>query len=194
MSDETLEKKNKFILAVSKIKENSKFFILTGIIILITFATIVFFEKRAAKEEISISKEFNKAKILIQKERKQESYVLLEGIVNKKHKFYSPLSLYLILDFELEKDKGSIIKLFDKVIAIKKIDKENINLIKIKKALYLSDHSSEQEMLKILNPIINSDSVWRSKSISILVDYFLSKGSLSKADQYRKLLNKKDSK
>ena len=194
MSDETLEKKNKFRLAVSKIKENSKFFIFTGIIILITFATIVFFEKRAAKEEISISKEFNKAKILIQKERKQESYVLLEGIVNKKHKFYSPLSLYLILDFELEKDKGSIIKLFDKVIAIKKIDKENINLIKIKKALYLSDHSSEQEMLKILNPIINSDSVWRSKSISILVDYFLSKGSLSKADQYRKLLNKKDSK
>ena len=194
MSDETLEKKNKFRLAVSKIKENSKFFILTGIIILITFATIVFFEKRAAKEEISISKEFNKAKILIQKERKQESYVLLEGIVNKKHKFYSPLSLYLILDFELEKDKGSIIKLFDKVIAIKKIDKENINLIKIKKALYLSDHSSEQEMLKILNPIINSDSVWRSKSISILVDYFLSKGSLSKSDQYRKLLNKKDSK
>tara|TARA_B100000579_G_scaffold119798_1_gene96411 strand:+ start:1237 stop:1821 length:585 start_codon:yes stop_codon:yes gene_type:complete len=194
MSDETLEKKNKFRLAVSIIKENSKFFIFTGIIILITFATIVFFEKRAAKEEISISKEFNKAKILIQKERKQESYVLLEGIVNKKHKFYSPLSLYLILDFELEKDKGSIIKLFDKVIAIKKIDKENINLIKIKKALYLSDHSSEQEMLKILNPIINSDSVWRSKSISILVDYFLSKGSLSKADQYRKLLNKKDSK
>ena len=194
MSDETLEKKDKFRLAVSKIKENSKFFIFTGIIILITFATIVFFEKRAAKEEISISKEFNKAKILIQKERKQESYVLLEGIVNKKHKFYSPLSLYLILDFELEKDKGSIIKLFDKVIAIKKIDKENINLIKIKKALYLSDHSSEQEMLKILNPIINSDSVWRSKSISILVDYFLSKGSLSKADQYRKLLNKKDSK
>ena len=194
MSDETLDKKNKFRLVVSKIKENSKFFIFTGIIILITFATIVFFEKRAAKEEISISKEFNKAKILIQKERKQESYVLLEGIVNKKHKFYSPLSLYLILDFELEKDKGSIIKLFDKVIAIKKIDKENINLIKIKKALYLSDHSSEQEMLKILNPIINSDSVWRSKSISILVDYFLSKGSLSKADQYRKLLNKKDSK
>ena len=66
MSDETLEKKNKFRLAVSIIKENSKFFIFTGIIILITFATIVFFEKRAAKEEISISKEFNKAKILIQ--------------------------------------------------------------------------------------------------------------------------------
>ena len=179
---------------VNTLKWASTFFILTGIIILITFATIVFFEKRAAKEEISISKEFNKAKILIQKERKQESYVLLEGIVNKKHKFYSPLSLYLILDFELEKDKGSIIKLFDKVIAIKKIDKENINLIKIKKALYLSDHSGEQEMLEILNPIINSDSVWRSKSISILIDYFSSKGSLSKADQYRKLLNKKDSK
>ena len=69
------------------------------------------------------------------KDKEPKYGLVVTGIVNKKHKFYSPLSLYLILDFELEKDKGSIIKLFDKVIAIKKIDKENINLIKINNTL-----------------------------------------------------------
>ena len=194
MSDETLDKKSKFRLVVSKIKENLKIFISIGVIIVIAFAVVVFLENKRVKEEISISKEFNKAKILIKNEKKQESFVLLERIVNKKHKFYSPLSLYLILDFELEKNHDLILKLFDKVISIKKIDKENINLIKIKKALFLSENYGEQEMLKVLNPIINSDSVWRSNAINILVDYFSSKGSFSKADQYKKLLNKKDSK
>ena len=194
MSDETLDKKNKFRLVVSKIKENSKIFISIGAIIVIAFVVVLFLENRRAKEDMLISKEFNKAKILIQNEKQQESFVILERIVNKKHKFYSPLSLYLILDFELEKNHDLILELFDKVISIKKIDKENINLIKIKKALFLSENYGEQEMLKVLNPIINSDSVWRSNAINILVDYFSSKGSFSKADQYKKLLNKKDNK
>ena len=80
--------------------------------------------------------------------------------------------MYLIVDFELEKNHELIAKLFDKVISIKKIDKENINLIKIKKALFLSNYYGEQEVLKILNPIINSDSIWRSNAIQILIDYY----------------------
>ena len=194
MSDETLEKKDKLKLFISKIKENSKLLASAFLIILIIFIVLAFLENRKTKEDIFISKEFNNAKILIKNKKKQESFIILERIIDKKHKFYSPLSLYLILDFELEKDQESILKLFDKVISIKKLDKESINLIKIKKALFLSNHYGEQEILKELNPIINSDSVWRSNAISILIDYFSSKGSFSKADQYKKLINNKDSK
>ena len=194
MSDETLEKKDKLKLFISKIKENSKLLASAFLIILIIFIVLAFLENRKIKKDIFISKEFNNAKILIKNEKKQESFIILERIIDKKHKFYSPLSLYLILDFELEKDQESILKLFDKIISIKKLDKESINLIKIKKALFLSNHYGEQEILKELNPIINSDSVWRSNAISILIDYFSSKGSFSKADQYKKLINNKDSK
>ena len=194
MSDETLEKKDKLKLIISKIKENSKLFFSIILIILITLIVMIFFESKQKKQNVLISEEFNKAKILIKNDKKNESFIILEEIVNKKHKFYSPLSLYLIVDFELEKNHELIAKLFDKVISIKKIDKENINLIKIKKALFLSNYYGEQEVLKILNPIINSDSIWRSNAIQILIDYFSTKGDSLKADQYTKLLNKKDSK
>ncbi len=192
MSEEILEKKDRFKLFISKIRNNSKLYFSIISIILIGFITAIFLENKKEKENALISKEFNKAKILIKNEKKNESFILLEGIINKKHKFYSPLSLSLIIDFELEENHESIIQLFDKVITIKNIDEENINLIKIKKALFLSNYYGEEEILKTLNPIINSDSIWRSNAMNIIVSYFENKGDSLKADQYRKLLNKKD--
>ena len=194
MSDEILEKKDKFKLILSKIKENSKLLFFLALIIIAIFAIMLFIEKRKEDQNILISQEFNKAKILIKNEKKEESLFILKSIVNKKHKFYSPLSLYLIIDFELEKNHELIAQLFDKVISINGIERENVNLIKIKKALFLSDHYGEQKMLEVLNPIINSDSVWRSNAINILIDYFSEKKSFSKADQYKNLINKKDKK
>ena len=188
MSDETLEKKDKFKLILSKIKENSKLILSIMLIIIFTFVVIFFIDKRRENKNILISEDFNRAKILIKNEKKEESLVILKEIINKKHKFYSPLSLYLIIDFELEKNYELVAELFNKVISIKKIDKDNLNLIKIKKALFLSNYYDEQEMLKILNPIINSDSIWRSNAIQVLVDYFLNKGDSLKSDQYKKLL------
>ena len=194
MSDETLEKKDKLGLIVSKVKENSRLLLSIALIIVLVFIATVFLDKKREEKNILISQKFNKAKILIKNEKKEESFIILKEIIEKKHKFYSPLSLYLIIDFELEKNHESIKQLFDKVISVRGIDKENINLIKIKKALFLSNYYGEQEILKVLNPIINSDSIWRSNAIKILIDYFSIKGDSLKADQYIKLLNKKDSK
>tara|TARA_B100000579_G_scaffold334948_1_gene285556 strand:- start:3009 stop:3593 length:585 start_codon:yes stop_codon:yes gene_type:complete len=192
MSDEILEKKDKFKLILSKIKENSKLVLSIILIAIFAFVLIFFLDKRRENKNILISEDFNRAKILIQNDKTEESLVILKNIINKKHKFYSPLSLYLIIDFELEKNYESVAEMFDKVISIKKIDKENINLIKIKKTLFLSNHYDEQEMLKILNPIINSNSIWRSNAIQILIDYFLNNGDSLKSDQYRKLLKKQN--
>lgn len=194
MSDEILEKKDKFRLIISKIKDNSKLFFSAIFVIVLAFFVLVFIEKKEENKNILISVEFNKAKVLIQNKEKKESLVILEKIINEKHKFYSPLSLYLIIDSELQKDHESIVKLFDKVISIKKIDKEDIDLIKIKKALFVSNYYNEQEMLRVLNPIINSDSIWRSNAIKILIDYFLNKGDYLNANQYKKLLDNKNSK
>ena len=194
MSDETLEKKDKFKILVSRIKENSRKIILGFLIIIVIFFVLAILENKKKRKDVLISEEFNSAKILIKNEKRQEGLIILERIVDKKNKVYSPLSLYLIIDFQLEKDKEKIIKMFDKIISIKKIDEENIKLIKIKKALFLSENYSEQEMLDILNPIINSDSVWRSYAINLLIDYFTNKGSFTKAEQYKNLINKKDNK
>ena len=117
--------------------------------------------------------------------------MLLESVIDKSHKFYSPLALYFIIDNNLELDSSKVIILFDKILNISSIDKENINLIKIKKAIFLFNTGNEELILKTLNPVINSNSVWRDSATRMMSDYFLSKNQKTKANEYLQLLNNK---
>ena len=74
------------------------------------------------------------------------------------------------------------------------MEKENLNLIKIKKAIFLFSLDDEELIIKTLNPIINSDSVWRNIAIKLISDYFLSKDESKKADEYIQLLSNKTKK
>ena len=126
------------------------------------------------------------------KKKIDEAKILLENVINKNHRFYSALALYFIIDNNLEKDSFKIINFFDQILTIKTIDKENLNLIKIKKAIFLLKlEKNEDEIIKILNPIINSDSVWRDMAIKLISDYFLSKNQKTKSNEYLELLNNK---
>ena len=78
----------------------------------------------------------------------------LKKIINEKDKIYSPLSLFLIIDKNLEKDKTIILKYFDAVLSIDSLEKEDLNLLKLKKAIFISDTSNESKILILLNPII----------------------------------------
>ena len=118
----------------------------------------------------------------------------MKNVIDKKHKFYSPLALYFIIDNDLEKDSLKIINDFNKILLIKSIEDENLNLIKIKKAIFLFESGDEESIIKTLNPIINSDSVWRKMAIGLISDYFLSSGQKDKAKEYRQLLNNNMSK
>ena len=189
MSNETFEKKDWFTLIISKVKQNKKILIYLSLTVVIGLFIILFLEKRKNDQNIEILKEFNKAKILIENEKKEESYFILKNIINKKHKFYSPSSLYLILDFELENNQEEIIRLFDKVISISKIKDEDKDLIKIKKAIFMSNYYGEQDLLKVLNPIIESKSIWRSSALKIIIDYYSIKGDQLKVNEYKKILN-----
>ena len=41
-----------------------------------------------------------------------------------------------------------------------------------KKALFNSDFESENNLIQILNPVINSDSVWKSHALYLMAEYF----------------------
>ena len=94
-------------------------------------------------------------------------------IVNAKVDTYSTLALYYLIDNEIIKDNNVISELFDKIISINK-DFELKNLIIFKKALYFSDKYSENQILEILNPLINSVN-FGSNRISINWQIFNSK-------------------
>jgi len=190
MSSEKIEK-NIFETIFLKIKQHPKlisFFLISLILIL---SGIFFIQDQAKKKNISISEQFNRAKILIANKQDEEATSILKNIVKKKNKFYSPLSLYLIIENNLETDEKKILELFDKVISNRKIDEESRNLILIKKGLFFASYNNEQSMLQTLNPIVNSDSVWRPQAIKILGNYFFNKGEQQKSNEYYNLLKAK---
>ena len=121
-------------------------------------------------------------------ENNLKSTEILKDIIMQQDKVYSPLSLFLILDQNLEENKEIILGYFDKVLSIGSLKNEDLNLLRLKKAIFISNTSKEQDMLDLLNPIINSNSVWKSQSLKFLADYYFSLKQFKKAEQYYSLL------
>ena len=55
------------------------------------------------------------------------------------------------------------------------LEKEIRNLIIYKKALYNADSINENELLDILKPVINSESVWTSHALYLIAEFFIQK-------------------
>ena len=53
----------------------------------------------------------------------------------------------------------------------------------------MSNYYGEQDLLKVLNPIIESKSIWRSSALKIIIDYYSIKGDQLKVNEYKKILN-----
>ena len=105
-------------------------------------------------------------------------------MINKKDPTYSPLSLYFIIDNKLINEKEKINDLFNLVIEEISLDKEIRNLNIYKKALYNADNSDENDLLNILNPIIKSESVWKSQALYLMAEYFYSKNEMQKSKEF----------
>jgi predicted negative regulator of RcsB-dependent stress response len=173
------------------IKKNLKNLIILIILLVLTLFSFFFYKDLQKKNEINISENYTKASIQFDQKKENEAKQLLENIINEDHRFYSPLALYFIIDNSLEADPLKVINFFDRILAINSIDEENLNLIKIKKAIFLFNTGDEKTIIKILNPIINSDSVWRNMAINLMSDYFLSQDQKAKANEYIQLLSNK---
>ena len=90
-----------------------------------------------------------------------------------KDKTYSLLALYFLIDNNLIDNKNKVNDLFDILIDETNLELEIKNLLHYKKALYNSDFIKENELLKILNPIINSESIWKSHALYLMAEFFL---------------------
>ena len=174
-------------------KKNTKSFVICFFSLILILFSYLFYKDLQKKNETKLSEHYTYAVIQF-KEKKNNAKQLLEDIVNKDHRFYSPLALYFIIDNNLETDNLKIINFFNKILSISSIDDENLNLIKIKKAIFLFNLKDEEQILKTLNPIINSDSVWKNTAIQLISDYYLSTEQKTKANEYIQLLNNKNKK
>ena len=164
--------------------KNKKSLFSSVIILLVILFSFLFYEKYKLGQKEKLANKFNLATINFEANDKGSAASSLKEIIKAKDKTYSPLALYFLLDNNIIKSQDKINNLFDVLIDETQLDKEIKNLIIFKKALYNSDFAKENDLLKILNPIINSDSIWKSHSLYLLGEYFLSKNEKKKAKEF----------
>ena len=164
---------------------NNKNKIISGIIILIIIIVGVFsYDKYLINKKKDISDSYNSIIIDYSEKTKEKTTSSLIEIINKKDPTYSPLSLYFIIDNNLVSDQSKINSFFDILIKDTSIDSEINNLIVYKKALYNADNAKESDLLDILNPLINSKSIWKSHSLYLMAEYFYSNNQKQKAKEF----------
>ncbi len=164
---------------------NNKNKIISGIIILIIIIVGVFsYDKYLINKKKDISDSYNSIIIDYSEKTKEKTASSLIEIVNKKDPTYSPLSLYFIIDNNLVSDQSRINSLFDILIKDTSLDSEINNLIIYKKALYNADNAQESDLLNMLNPLINSKSVWKSHSLYLMAEYFYANNQKQKAKEF----------
>ena len=160
-----------------------------GIIIFLSAIIIIIvgyflYDEIKKRNIIKIADQFNNSKLDFISGNKVNIEKNMIEIIEAKDKTYSPLALYFLIDNNLISSKEKINNFFDIIINDIKLNKEIKNLIIYKKAIYNSSFESESNLLNILNPIINSNSVWKSHGLYLLGEYFLSKNEKQKSKQF----------
>ena len=166
------------------ILKNKKSLISFISVIILFFVSFFVYEEYKDKKKIEISDQYNSLIIEFSNKNKELTKNGLVELVNKKDPTYSPLSLYFIIDNLLIKEQSKVNELFDTVIKETSLDKEIKNLIIYKKALFNADNSSENQLMEILSPVINSESIWKSHALYLMAEYFYSKDENQKSKEF----------
>ena len=108
----------------------------------------------------------------------------MKEIINEKDPTYSPLALYFLIDENIQISNEETNKFFDVIIDEIKLEKEIKNLVIYKKGLFNSDFTDENSLITILNPLINSKSIWTSHALYLIAEYFYFKNEKQKSKEF----------
>jgi hypothetical protein len=154
------------------------------VILIIVLIGAYSFDSYKTNKKKEISNKFNSITLSYSENTKDRTVQKLVEIINEQDPTYSPLSLYFIIDNELISNQSEINSYFDILIKKTSVDKEIMNLIIYKKALYNADQAEESNLLNILNPLINSESVWKSHALYLMAEYFYAKDQKQKSKEF----------
>ena len=182
--NERIENKQKFNFT-EFFKNNRKIIIFIIVTSIILIMSLIAFNEYNKKENIEISKKYNKAKVLIENNNSQQALKILEEIVFENNTFYSPSALNLIVDNNLIEDKEKILSYFDQIISNTSLELEIKNLFIFKKTILIGDDIEESKLLSNLKPILNSNSLWKNTISDYIAKYYLSKGEFKKAKEFQ---------
>jgi len=172
----------------SKIKifynSNKKIITISFILIIILgFAISLFFDYQK-KEKIRISENYINAKILLENRKQDEALKLLKDLIFVNDKTYSSLSLFMIINENLIEDTAELNILINRLLSNNNYDSEIKNLLIFKKALLNAEIINESDLLDLLLPIINSNSLWKIHALLLIGDFYVSNSEYTKAKEF----------
>ena len=163
---------------------NKNKIISTIVVLIIVLVGAYSFDSYKTNKKKEISNKFNSTTLAYSENTKDLTVQKLVEIINEQDPTYSPLSLYFIIDNKLISNQSEINSYFDVLIGKTSLDKEIKNLVIYKKALFNADEAQENDLLNILNPLINSKSVWKSHALYLMAEYFYSRDQKQKSKEF----------
>ena len=147
-------------------KNNIK--LILGILFLVSFILLggIYYDYKQNVKHKQISEKYIQAGIILASKNREKSKNIYKEIILSKNKFYSILSLNNIIENNLEENNNEILKFFE-ILENLNLNKEEKNLIKLKKAIFLISISREQDGKKLLKEIVSDDSLWKESALEI---------------------------
>ena len=170
--------------------KNKKFLITIFIIIILFIFSFFYYQEYKESKKIDLADKYNFLVTKFESEKNNNIIDELKNIINKKDKTYSPLAFYFLLDNNLINSKDEINSYFDILINEVSLEEEIKNLTIYKKGLFNSDFAEENILLDILNPLIKSESIWRSHALYLMAEYYFAKNQKNKSkDFFEQIIN-----
>ena len=168
--------------------DNKKALLSISLGLILIVLSFYYYQTYKTKQTELASNKYNTAVIDYKNGDKTKIVLSLKEVIKNKNSTYSPLALYFLIDNNLIDNRKEINDLFDTIINEISLEEEIKNLIIYKKALYNADYINENLLLEILNPIMNSKSVWKSHALYLLAEYFYSKNEKQKSKEFFSLI------
>jgi len=143
-----------------------------------------FYYEKKKNDRIILSESYIQAKIYIENDNKLKAEEILKNIIFSNDSTYSTLSLFLLLDQNIINDKQELLKLFDHVLENCNFDKNTENLIILKKSIFQSDFSNENDLLNTLKPILSGETLWKPHALLLMGDYYFGNDEKQKAKDF----------
>ena len=165
-TDRKIDFKNKVINFYKENKIKTQLFFLA---ILISLISIILLQAYYEKKNEQVSELFINAGIFYTQDEKDRSKKIYEDILKSNNSFYSTLALNNIIEKDLENNDDKILEYFDIIDKLQK-NKEQKDILKFKKALFLLKKLKTKEAKIILRELVESDSKIKNLAEDILAE------------------------
>lgn len=142
---------------------------LTVIILIIACLLFIYVNHNNVKKNILIAEKYVEAGFNLSSNEKDKALRLYEEIIESKNNIYSILSLNILIEKGLETDEKKILNYF-KTIEKLEYSQDSKDLVNLKKGLYLIKKSKNLEGKKILQNLIDKNSIFANLAKEVIED------------------------